>query len=57
LALGHVKADTIILDGSMNFPGTDMPDLAQRTVDAAQSLYGKSAANAVRTAFAHRGIP
>ena len=56
LALGHVKADTIILDGSMNFPGTDMPDLAQRTVDAAQSLYGKSAANAVRTAFEHRGI-
>jgi hypothetical protein len=55
-ALGHVKADTIILDGSMNFPGTDMPDLAQRTVDAAQSLYGKSAANAVRTAFANRGI-
>ena len=56
LALGHVKADTIILDGSMSFPGTTMPDLAQRTVDAAQSLYGKSAANAVRTAFHNRGI-
>lgn len=56
LALGHTKADTIILDGSMNFPGTTMPDLAQRTVDAAQSLYGTSAANAVRTAFHNRGI-
>jgi len=55
-SLGHVKADTLILEGSMNFPGTDMPDLAQRTVDAAQSLYGKSAANAVRTAFQNRGI-
>jgi hypothetical protein len=56
VALGHTKADTIILDGSMNFPGTTMPDLAQRTVDAAQSLYGKAAANAVRTAFKNRGI-
>jgi len=55
-SLGHVKADTIILDGSMNFPGTTMPDLAQRTVNAAQALYGKSAANAVRTAFQDRGI-
>ena len=55
-SLGHVKADTIILDGSMNFPGTTMPDLAQRTVNAAQALYGTSAANAVRTAFKNRGI-
>jgi zinc metalloprotease ZmpB len=55
-SLGHVKADTIILDGSMNFPGTTMPDLAQRTVDAAQALCGTSAANAVRTAFRNRGI-
>jgi hypothetical protein len=55
-SLGHVKADTIILEGSMNFPGTDMPDLAQRTVDAAQSLYGNSAARAVRAAFEARGI-
>ena len=55
-AVGHVKADTLILEGSMNFPGTDMPDLAQRTVDAAQSLYGKSVAKQVRTAFEDRGI-
>jgi hypothetical protein len=50
-ALGHTKADTIILDGSMNFPATTTPDLAQRTVNAAQSLDGTSAANAVRTRF------
>ena len=55
-SLGHVKADTIILDGSMNFPGTDMPDLANRTVAAAQTLYGTSEANAVRDAFNARGI-
>ena len=55
-SVGHVKADTLILEGSMNFPGTTMPDLAQRTVDAAQSLYGKSVANQVRTAFEDRGI-
>ncbi|HET7129095.1 MAG TPA: M36 family metallopeptidase [Gaiellaceae bacterium] len=55
-AVGHVKADTLILEGSMNFPGTDMPDLAQRTVDAAEALYGKSVAGKVRTAFEDRGI-
>jgi hypothetical protein len=55
-SLGHVKADTIILDGSMNFPGTTMPDLAERTVNAAPALYGTSAANAVRTAFTNRGL-
>jgi hypothetical protein len=55
-ALGNVKADTIILQGSFDFPGTSMPDLANRTVAAAQQLYGTSAANAVRTAFQSRGI-
>jgi zinc metalloprotease ZmpB len=54
--LGHVKADTIILQGSFDFPGTTMPDLAQRTVDAAQQLYGKPARNVVRQAFVDRGI-
>ena len=39
-ALGNMKADTIILQGSFGFPGTTMPDLANRTVEAAQSLYG-----------------
>ncbi len=55
-ALGNVKADTIILQGSFDFPGTDMPDLANRTVAAAQQLYGTAAANAVQEAFADRGI-
>jgi hypothetical protein len=55
-ALGNVKADTIILQGSFDFPGTTMPDLAKRTVAAARQLYGSAAANAVTTAFADRGI-
>jgi len=55
-SLGHVKADTIILEGQFDFPGTSMPDLARRTVDAAQRLYGNAAARAVRTAFEGRGI-
>jgi hypothetical protein len=33
-----------------------MPDLANRTVAAAQQLYGAGAANAVRQAFVARGI-
>ena len=54
--LGHVKADTLILEGSMDFPGTTMPDLATRTVAAAQSLYGARVATKVRAAFQARGI-
>jgi zinc metalloprotease ZmpB len=54
--LGNVKADTIILQGSFDFPGTTMPDLANRTVAAAHQLYGTAAANAVHRAFADRGI-
>jgi zinc metalloprotease ZmpB len=56
LALGNKKADTIILQGSFDFPGTTMPALATSTVAAAQQLYGTSAANAVRQAFVARGI-
>jgi zinc metalloprotease ZmpB len=55
-ALGNVKADTIILQGTNGYTGTTMPDLANRTVAAAQSLYGTSTANAVRAAFQARGI-
>ena len=54
--LGNVKADTIILQGSFDFPGTTMPDLATRTVAAAQQLYGNAAAVVVRQAFIDRGI-
>src|SRR4051794_22947539 len=49
--LGHVKADTIILQGSFDFGGTTMTDLAKSTVNAAQQLYGKSAATTVTKAF------
>jgi hypothetical protein len=55
-ALGHVKADTIILNGQFDFPGTTMTALARSTVAAAQSLYGNSAAKAVTKAFTDRGI-
>jgi hypothetical protein len=55
-SLGNTKADTIIVDGSMNFTGTTMPQLAQITVATAQRLYGKAAASAVTAAFQSRGI-
>jgi zinc metalloprotease ZmpB len=55
-ALGNVKADTTILQGSFDFPGTTMPDLANRTVAAAQQIYGTAAAKAVTKAFTDRGI-
>jgi hypothetical protein len=55
-ALGHVKADTIILNGQFDFAGTTMTALAKNTVAAAQSLYGNSAAKAVTAAFEARGI-
>jgi zinc metalloprotease ZmpB len=55
-ALGYRKADTIILQGSFDFPGTTMRVLATSTVAAAQQLYGTSAADTVRQAFVARGI-
>ena len=55
-ALHNVKADTIILDGTNGYTGTTMPDLANRTVAAAQRLYGNAEAAAVRKAFVDRGI-
>jgi hypothetical protein len=55
-ALGNRVADTIILAGSFDFPGTTMPDLAQRTVTAAEELYNPATAATVRAAFQARGI-
>jgi len=55
-SIGHVKADTVILKGQINFPGTTMPDLAGRIVATAQSIYGSSTATKVRAAFEARGI-
>jgi len=54
--LGHVRADTIILQAQIDFAGTTMPQLASRTVATAQSIYGKSVADTVRAAFHARGI-
>jgi hypothetical protein len=55
-AVGHVKADTLILEAQFGFPGTTMRDLAARTVTTAGSLYGRSVATQVRTAFVNRGL-
>jgi Zn-dependent metalloprotease len=55
-ALGNVRADTIILQGSFDFPGTTMPELAGRTVEAARQLYGAAVAAVVSGAFTDRGI-
>jgi hypothetical protein len=55
-ALGNVRADTIILQGTFDFPGTTMPDLTNRTVTAARQLDGDAAAAAVTRAFTDRGI-
>ena len=49
-------ADTIILEGQFDFPGTGMPELARRTVASAQQIYGSATAAAVSTAFQARGI-
>src|SRR4051794_37268810 len=55
-AVGNVKADTLILEAQFGFPGTTMRDLAGRTVATAATLYGRSVANQVRTAFVNRGL-
>jgi hypothetical protein len=55
-SLGNIQADTIILQAQIDFPGTTMVDLAQRTVATAQILYGNRAATRVRAAFEARGI-
>jgi hypothetical protein len=55
-SLDNVRADTLILKGSFDFPGTTMPDLASRTVLAARQLYGNGVANTVRQVFVSRGI-
>ena len=55
-ALGHVMADSLILEAQFSFaPDTNMPDAAQATVNAAQE-FGPAAAAAVQAAFQARGI-
>ena len=55
-AIGNVKADTVILEAQFDFPGTTMTELATRTVNTAQRLYGDQTANKVDAAFEDRGI-
>ena len=55
-ALGHLKADTIILESHFGQKDPTMRELALSTVAAAQRLYGSSAARAVRASFEARGI-
>ena len=55
-SIGYVKADTVILRAQIDFPGTTMTDLAERTVAAARSIYGNSVAGKVSDAFEARGI-
>lgn len=55
-ALGNVKADTVILQGSFDFDGSSFATLANSTVAAAQQLYGSATAAKVQKAFADRGI-
>ncbi len=55
--LGHVMADTIILEAQFGFaPDTSMRDAALATVDAAKRLYNQQVANKVQAAFVARGI-
>jgi len=55
-AVGNIRADTSIIEGQFDFPGTTMADLARSIVAAAQTLYGNATANKVRAAFVDRGI-
>jgi hypothetical protein len=55
--LGHIKADTIILEAQFDFAqNTTMPDAALATVAAAKYLYGKKEARIVEDSFKNRGI-
>jgi hypothetical protein len=55
-ALGHVRADTIVLESHFGQKDPTMRELALSTVAAAQRLYGASAANVVEASFEDRGI-
>jgi len=55
--LGHIRADTLILEAQFNFPhDASMPEAAMAVVNAAQGLYGPGVAHAVRAVFEARGI-
>jgi len=55
--LGRTEANTVILEAQFSYsPSTTFAAAATATVTAAQSLYGATAATAVRSAFQARGI-
>ncbi|MEX2236813.1 MAG: M36 family metallopeptidase [Dehalococcoidia bacterium] len=57
LAVGRVKADTLILEAQFDFsPDTSFRAAAEATIATADRLYGRSIANKVRAAFAARGF-
>lgn len=49
-------ADRIIIAAQREIPNPTMPQLAQRTVETAQSLYDAGIATTVRATFQARGI-
>ncbi len=56
-ALGHVKADTIILEAQFSYaPDTSFNAAALTTIATAKRLYGNQAEKAVHDAFADRGF-
>lgn len=55
-AIGHLAADTAIIEAQFDLPDPTMPQLAARTVAVAKQLYGNGAAAKVRAAFVARGI-
>jgi hypothetical protein len=56
-ALGHVKADTIVLEAQFSYaPDTSFRAAAETTIATAKRLYGSSAEKAVRNAFDARGF-
>ncbi|MEV4510691.1 M36 family metallopeptidase [Dactylosporangium sp. NPDC049525] len=56
-ALGDTRATTLIVEAQFAFaPDTTFAAAAQATVDAAQRLYGPTAAAAARSAFTARGL-
>jgi zinc metalloprotease ZmpB len=55
-ALGHVRADTLILEGHFGQRDPTMRTLAESTVAAANRLYGGTVASTVRAQFQARGM-
>jgi hypothetical protein len=56
-SLGHVQADTIILEAQFSYaPDTSFRAAAETTIATAKRLYGKPAETAARNAFAARGF-